>query len=31
MFLIIAFKKRFKNITLVPFLELFSQEQKFET
>jgi hypothetical protein len=31
MFLIIAFKKSFKNITLVPFVEFFGQEHKFET
>ncbi len=31
MFLIIAFRKSFKNVTLVIFLELFGQEQKFET
>jgi hypothetical protein len=31
MFLIIAFKKSFKNVTPVFFLELFGQEDKFET
>jgi len=30
MFLIIAFKKSFKNVILVPFLELFGQEHIFE-
>ncbi len=31
MFLIIAFKKNFKNVTLVYFLELFGQKHAFET
>jgi hypothetical protein len=31
MFLIIAFRKSFKNVMLGFFLELFSQEHKFET
>jgi hypothetical protein len=31
MFLIIAFRKSFKNVTLVFFLELSDQEQKFGT
>ncbi len=31
MFVIIALKKNFKNIALVPFFELFGQEHKFET
>ncbi len=31
MFLVIAFRKQFKNITLIPFLELFGHEHKFET
>ncbi len=31
MVLFIAFIKKFKNITLIPFLELFGQEHKFET
>jgi hypothetical protein len=31
MFLIITFRKKFKNITLAPFFELFGQEHKFET
>jgi hypothetical protein len=31
MFLTIAFKKSFKNVMLVPFLELFNYKQKFET
>jgi hypothetical protein len=31
MFLIIAFKKSFGNITLIFFHELFGQERKFET
>jgi hypothetical protein len=31
MFLIIAFKKSFKNVKLVPFIELFDQKHKFET
>jgi hypothetical protein len=31
MFLIIAFGKSFKNVTLVLFLELFGQEHKFGT
>jgi hypothetical protein len=31
MFLIIAFKKKFTNVMLVPFLELFGQEHNFET
>ncbi len=30
MFLIIASKKSFRSVTLVPFLELFGQEHKFE-
>ncbi len=30
MFLIIAFKNSFKNVTLVPFLELFGHGHKFE-
>jgi hypothetical protein len=29
--IIIAFRKKFKNITLVPFLEHFGREHKFET
>jgi hypothetical protein len=31
MFLIISFRKSFKNIMLVSFLELFGHEHKFET
>jgi hypothetical protein len=31
MLLIIAFINKFKNITLIPFLEFFGQEHKFET
>jgi hypothetical protein len=31
MFLIIAFKKSFKNVMLVFSLQLFNQEHKFET
>jgi len=31
MFLIIAFIKKFKNVALVPFLEIFSHEHKFKT
>jgi hypothetical protein len=31
MFLIIVFRKSFKNIILVPFFELFGHEHKFET
>ncbi len=31
MFLIIAFIKKFKNVTLVPFLEIFNHEHKFKT
>jgi hypothetical protein len=31
MFLIIAFKKSFENITLVPCFELFGHEHKFKT
>ncbi len=31
MFLIFAFRKSFKNVMLVPFLELFGQKHKFET
>ncbi len=31
MFLIIVFIKRFRNIVLVPFIELFGHEHKFET
>ncbi len=31
MFLIIAFKKSFKNIMMIFFLKLFGQEHKFES
>jgi hypothetical protein len=31
MFLIIAFKKSFENVTLVPCFELFGHEHKFKT
>ncbi len=31
MFLIIAFRKKFKNVILVSFLKLFGHEHKFET
>ncbi len=31
MFLIIAFRKHVMNVRFIPFLELFGQENKFET
>jgi hypothetical protein len=31
MFLIITFRKSFKNVITIPFFELFGQEHKFET